>query len=187
LPRLDDFFDVHPSTAEYIRSPSTDWDPVRSYLQEPAQFQSKHMVLSASWPTGTILEGGTTSSSKNNDDNDNNNQQTMARTMSIQVPLLESPNQLAEVVKGKLVFLMLLLHHVFFQGAKGEDYAQCDNISSAAAVFKLAMLDESFLTQAIVALGSGQLIKTILPEQGESNSYHKSSFLAFWAATELMR
>jgi hypothetical protein len=51
------------------------------------------------------------------------------------------------------------------------------------------MSNESFFTQgtAIMALGSGKLIKTILPEQGESNSYHKSSSLAFWAATELMQ
>jgi hypothetical protein len=101
---------------------------------------------------------------------------------------MESPNRLSEVVKGKLVFLMLLLHHVFFvQGTKGEDYARCDNITSAAAVFKLAMSDESFLTRAIVALGSGQTVEKILPDKGDSNIYHKSSFLAFWAATELMR
>jgi hypothetical protein len=90
-------FRVHPSTVGYIRSPATDWDPVQSSLQETTKLQSKHMLLSASWPTGNILEGGT--SSTINEDDDDKNLQMMTRTMSIQVPLMESPNQLTKGVR----------------------------------------------------------------------------------------
>jgi hypothetical protein len=159
-----------------------DWDPVRHFLQQSAGEKENKMVLSVSWPT-TLTDLQQTQQH-------NNTPRALIRTMSIQVPFRQQTEGLPEAVKRKLVSLMLLLHHVFFGKSnreQGEDDPQTNDLSSAAQLFKFVLSDRSLLTRAIVALGSGHPVEKVLPSGEESNVYQRSTFLAFWAVTEMMR
>jgi hypothetical protein len=174
---------MKPSSDVFICNPSKDWDPSRYYLQKSKEYQEDHMVLSISWlPTMPDATNQETTSDRG--------QNQTTRRMSIEVPFHKRTDELPDTVKIKLVSLMLLLHHIYFGGAgeKGEDDASMDeDLSSAPQLFNFALSDRSVLTQAMVALGSGLTIDELLPYKTDSNPYQKSCFLAFWAATEMMR
>jgi hypothetical protein len=43
------------------------------------------------------------------------------------------------------------------------------------------------LVETLIGIGTGKRISNILPLGSESNAYQRSSFLAYWTATEMIR
>ena len=138
-------------------------DPCRYFLEQPKDWQSKNLMLSIQWmDTGNV------------------------RTLVTPVPFEEPCDKYPDDVKGKLVHAMTLLYHVFFYPADA-DGNERRVLQSIYDIEDFVVNDQSLLTQAIIGLATGLTIGKLLPNGAQSNTYQRSSYIAFWVAIEMMR
>jgi hypothetical protein len=78
------------------------------------------------------------------------------------------------------------LCHVYFY-PETED-VEAFNFSAVEDIDKMVASEECFMTDALIALGTGKTKKDILPPHDrDSNQSQKNQHAAFWVATNMMR
>ena len=148
----------------YITEPSKLEDPVRHFMQQPSAFQLKHILLSCQYvdSIGDI------------------------KSLITLVDVTEPCGSYTDVVQDQLVAFMVMLNQVFFVpiSTEGNDRLVLETPND---IENFVLNDRSLLTRAVIAFASGNTIDELLPKGLASNPYHKSNFLAFWVAIEMMR
>ena len=144
--------------------PSKLEDPVRYYIDQPTDFQHKHILLSCQYvdSIGDI------------------------KSLIILVDVTRPCQSYSDVVQDQLVGFMAMLNHVFFVPADTEGNQHLV-LETPTDIETFVLNDRSLLTRAVAALASGNTIEELLPKGLSSNTYHKSNFLAIWVAIEMMR
>lgn len=106
--------------------------------------------------------------------------------MAITVPFLDPCDSYTEDIKRKLVFLMCLQYHIYVHPEESVNFKAL-NLTSIHDMDNLALSDNSLVTLALVALGTGREKACILPQGQLSNPFQKSQYFTFWVAAEMMR
>ena len=106
--------------------------------------------------------------------------------LSVVVPYKVACEEYNSSTREKLIGLMRLLYQVFFFPSP-TDGQQMTALSSMVDLEEFVLTDQSLVTHAIIALGSGLAVEDLLPCGKHSNRYQRSSYMAFCVAVEMMR
>jgi hypothetical protein len=91
----------------------------------------------------------------------------MVKTISVDVPFLLPSDEYPQAIKRKLILLMTYLYHVYFYPAT--EGVEAFNFSAVEDIDEMVTLEECFMTDALIALGTGKTKKDILPHIRDSN------------------